>query len=75
MQMMVLPQSLTQTNCSFSRLTPKPLLAAIGSSFNTDGPTGNLVNMLVWSIYSTMGDLVHDPKSKLYKPQQYVIAF
>ena len=40
MQMMVLPKSLTQTNCGFSRLPPKPLLAAIGTPFTTDGPTG-----------------------------------
>ena len=40
MQMMVLPKSLTQTNCGYSRLSPKPLLAAIGSPFTTDDPAG-----------------------------------
>ena len=39
-QIMVLPKFITQTNCSFFRLSPKPLLATIGSLFTTDGPAG-----------------------------------
>ena len=72
-QLMVLPKLIIQAKCGFSRLFSVQLMAAIGSLLTTDGTP--VVNSLVHSIYSTMGDLLHDPKYEIYKPQQYVIAF
>ena len=40
MQMMVLQKFITQTNCGFFKLSPKPLLPTISSPFTTDDPAG-----------------------------------
>ena len=51
-------------------------MVAIGSPFTTDMmvPQDNVVDLLVCPSYSTMCDLICDPKHELYKSQQYVIA-
>ena len=73
MQLMVLPKLIIQAKCGYSRLFPVQLMAAIGSPLTTDGHP--VVNSFVHPIYSTMGDLLCDPKYEMYKPQQYIIAF